>query len=354
MATPVLDLMREAKLLALLQALIDQEAACVLVEPYERASGFWFGGGNMVKDRDSRFHLIGRYRNHGDSRTGVVAGTRGLELALFASDDGSRFEKVASWSKEDLSYEDNKVVSIEGAAVRMGADGACEVLVSSEKEMAYPHEVADFQKPGTGVWTIDRFTGSSVDTLDVKTIRPALNASPEPGYLHVKDPVYPGFKMNGLDTIIFCDHPFTWASMNTGYAVRRSAGEPYEVFDWELIRRGPAWDVAGTRITARMPVPAVGVFTDMPPCSVYFYDGLECYRQLDQNPRGVLRPRGFSCEEIGGACFGFDDQFPSMIRLSRNLPLFTSIRAIGPLRSPPCETSVHNISLVPGTSVPFA
>ena len=50
-------------------------------------TGFWFGGGNMVQDHDGTLWLVGRYRNHGDSRTGLGAGERGLELALFRSDD---------------------------------------------------------------------------------------------------------------------------------------------------------------------------------------------------------------------------------------------------------------------------
>ena len=32
-----------------LTALIDQQAARVLVEPQERGPGFWFGGGNAIK-----------------------------------------------------------------------------------------------------------------------------------------------------------------------------------------------------------------------------------------------------------------------------------------------------------------
>ena len=36
------------------------------------------------------------------------------------------------------------------------------------------------------------------------------------------------------------------------------------------------------------------------------------------------RPRGYSCEEIGGAFFGWDHDFPNMERLSRLEPLFLS------------------------------
>ena len=69
------------------QALIDQESARVIVPPMQPRSGFWFGGGNMVEDADGTFYLCGRYRNYGDSRTGLAAGERGLELAIFRSTD---------------------------------------------------------------------------------------------------------------------------------------------------------------------------------------------------------------------------------------------------------------------------
>ena len=88
--------------------------------------------------------------------------------------------------------------------------------------------------------------------------------------------------------------------------------------------RGAAWDVAATRITARLPIPRIGVFADLPPASVYFYDGAECLRDHEENARARKRPRGFSCEEIGGALFGWDDEFPTVSRLSPLQPLFIS------------------------------
>ena len=63
--------------------------------------------------------------------------------------------------------------------------------------------------------------------------------------------------------------------------------------------------------------------------AVYFYDGLECYRPHEQNPGGVARPRGYSCEELGGACYGLADDFPRMTRLSRTFPLFVSPHGTG-------------------------
>ncbi len=313
----------EERLRQFLGALIDQEAARVLVPPYENGPGFWFGGGNIAQDNSGSLWIAGRYRNFGDSRTGTAAGTRGLELALFRSTDQSgTYEKVAQWSKADLCYPDRPVVSIEGAALFL-QDGRAELYVSSEKLEPYPEPVIDFQKPGTGVWSIDVFTGRSPESLDVKTLRPVLSEAPEPGYLHVKDPVV-HTAANGDMILIFCDHPFTWSSMNSGYAVRRPGENGFTLKSWEMVPRGPAWDVAGTRVTSRLPIPRVGAFADLPPMSIYFYDGMECYRQHEQSSSGVTRPRGYSCEELSGALYGVDADFPRMTRLSRLLPMFVS------------------------------
>jgi hypothetical protein len=92
-----------------------------------------------------------------------------------------------------------------------------------------------------------------------------------------------------------------------------------------MVERGPAWDVASTRVTARLRLPRVGVLADLEPLSILFYDGLECVREHEQNTRGVPRPRGYSCEEISGAMIGADADYPaSMQRISRLHPLFIS------------------------------
>ena len=55
------------KLTRLGSKLIDQQRGRVLVQPTEDADGFWFGGGNCVRDpRDGSLLLIGRYRDAGD------------------------------------------------------------------------------------------------------------------------------------------------------------------------------------------------------------------------------------------------------------------------------------------------
>ena len=78
----------EQKLIDLGTALIDQENAREIIAPKMRASGFWFGGGNAVPDASGNLYVCGRFRNHGDSRHGIAAGERGVELAVFASEDG--------------------------------------------------------------------------------------------------------------------------------------------------------------------------------------------------------------------------------------------------------------------------
>jgi len=320
----MLDDTHETKLRALLEALIDQRAARVLVPPHQAAPGFWFGGGNLIKGRDGTLWLAGRYRDAGDSTRGLEAGVRGRELAVFQSKDGgTTFEKVHGWPKASLRCAGNEVLSIEGAALHLSATGEYELFVSTEKQSEYPPKVREYQKPGTGVWSIDRMAGDSIQNLDPHAIAPVFTAKPAPEYLHVKDPVV--FDAAEGDTVlVFCTHPFAWTSSNSAYAVRPKASDAFELRSWEMVSRGPAWDVAGTRITNRMPVPRAGVFAGLPPVSIYFYDGLECVRQLDQNPRGVKRPRGYSCEELGGALWGLDEAFPSMTRLSTLAPLFVS------------------------------
>ncbi len=133
---------------------------------------------------------MGRYRNYGDSRTGLQAGQRGPECAIFRSDDGGQtFTKFHSWSKADLTYDEHTVLSIEGTALHRQANGHWELFISTEKERAYPEPLLSYQKPGTGVWSIDCMEGASVETLDPATLQPALVNQAWPEYLHVKDPV---------------------------------------------------------------------------------------------------------------------------------------------------------------------
>ena len=99
-----------------------------------------------------------------------------------------------------------------------------------------------------------------------------------------------------------------------------------------MMPRGPAWDVAAFRITARLPLPPAGVLKDRPPVSLYFYDGAECIHPHGRNRWATGMPRGYSCEEVGGLAAGVDDEFPVLSRLSVEEPLFASPRGTGSSR----------------------
>ena len=277
----------------------------------------------MVEDRRGDLYLVGRYRNLGDSRTGLQAGTRGLELAVFKiKRQDMSVEKILSFSKADLSAGDARVLSIEGAALHFD-EQSVRLYVSSEKaNVDYPPDVRDFQKPGTGVWTIDLIEAATLSELSPENQKPFLQ-SRDPRYLHVKDPFL--YQTARGDTmVLFCTHPYSWTSHNTGYVIKRSGSEQFGPPVYDFFPRGTTWDVAMTRGTSIVRLPSAGVLADAPPVSLFFYDGGECLRRLDEHGQALKRPRGYSCEEIGGlACFTAD-AFTRIVRLTPLFPLFTS------------------------------
>ena len=122
----------------------------------------------------------------------------------------------------------------------------------------------------------------------------------------------------------YCTHPYTWSSSGTA-AVRRPEGtNTYEKISDNMLARGPIWDIAAARVTERLAVPKTGAFVDNEDISLYFYDSCECLRQLDENPTAVSRPRGWSCEEIGGIAVGKDSELPAIESISIEEPLFIS------------------------------
>lgn len=322
MAQSLISARQAARLTHFCRLLIDQESARVIVEPQDAASGFWFGGGNMCQGPDGALYVCGRYRNAGDSRTGVAAGTRGLELAIFRSNDrGVTFEKVVSWSKSDLNPSDGtEVLSIEGSCLRF-THGGVELFVSTEKlGRAYPGGLEDYLKPGAGVWTIDVLRADTMENLLNEVPRPAVQ-SDEPGHLHIKDPFY--WETDEGVRLGYCSHPFGWSSSNTGVTDIPDAGTLSANLQNEAFSRGPMWDVAMTRGTSILPVPRVGPFEDGT-LKLLFYCGGECLRLLDEHSTAVRRPRGYSCEELGGAAVIVGDDPSTARRLSSEFPLFIS------------------------------
>ncbi len=319
----------QSRFIELGKALIDQNAATIAVPPYKEADGYWFGGGNITVDSDGSLLLTGRYRNYGDSRTGIGVGERGLELAIFrAAEPAGPWKKIHSLSKQDVVADGTAVVSIEGSGLvrKPGGDGYI-LYISTEKDRKYPDEILEFQKKGTGVWSIDYCEGESPDDFSPGQFKPLL-ASDLPMELHCKDPV-PYTNTDGSISMAYCHHPYSWSSSNTGFAELEDSGRKVRSRREFFIQRGTSWDVACTRVTERLAMPNIGILKDAPPLALYFYDGAECLRRLDDSPHGVARPRGWSCEEIGGLAFGLASGAGEVQRLSVNLPLFTSPQGTG-------------------------
>ncbi|MCK4514818.1 MAG: hypothetical protein KAU31_06140, partial [Spirochaetaceae bacterium] len=95
--------------------------------------------------------------------------------------------------------------------------------------------------------------------------------------------------------------------------------------------RGFTWDVAATRITDILSLDGEMLGVDGS-VQLVFYDGAECLRPHTENPAAVSRPRGYSCEEIGGLAFATNDQYDEMERLSALKPLFISPHGTGSSR----------------------
>ncbi|NND99838.1 MAG: exo-alpha-sialidase [Pirellulaceae bacterium] len=321
-----MDSHQRQSLATLASRLIDQSAAKIIVPPQRPGSGHWFGGGNMVQDPAGTLWLVGRYRNQGDSRTGLGKGERGLELAIFRSDDrGNSFTKTISFSKSDLNIGNRQVLSIEGTALRL-SNGRVELYLSTEKSgIDYPDGLESFLKPGTGVWTIDRIIAKDFASLSSSTIQPLVSTN-DPRFVQVKDPFV--FDNGRQGWLLFCTHPFCWSSSNTGYVAIRDDGSIDTDPCFDFFPRGFTWDVAITRGTSVMPIPKIGPFADTD-LSLLFYDGGECVRNLDEHDSAVKRPRGYSCEELGGLAVVASDDLHRIERLSENRPMFVSPHGTG-------------------------
>ena len=317
----------ENRLIQFAEALIDQKRAHVIVAPKENSSGFWFGGGTMIAGDDGTIYVSGRYRNFGDSREGLSKGDRGLELAVFRSADrGKTFQKILSFSKEDLSYA-AKVYSIEGSALHRAENGKVELYISTEKAIEYPEEVRKFLKPGTGVWSIDRMAADRVENLSPSTLEPVL-ASEDPVNLHVKDP-FIHTDSDGNTRLYFCTHPFSWSSSNTGYAVKPRGSDSFGPMVHNIIPKGQTWDVSMARGTSFLRLEDIGMFRNHPPITLVFYDSAECLRNHEEHKSAIHRPRGYSCEELGGCGYYETPDLTGFKRLSLLFPMFVSPQGTG-------------------------
>lgn len=314
--------------------LVDQRQARIIVPAAAQRSGYWFGGGNVLV-MGNTLYLVGRYRDAGDSRTGTEAGTRGRELAIFRSTDGgTNWDKVCRFGKADLSYGPYQVISIEGSALHSCAEGV-ELFVSTEKRgIEYPAGLQEHQKPGTGVWTIDRIVAPTPEALHGAPIEP-LFSSADSQFLHVKDPLVWDPIASGADsdgtTVVYCTHPYSWSSSNAAFAHRPANCAAFGPTNYRFFPRGYTWDVAVSRITGILPLP--GALTGLDDVvNLVFYDGAECMRPHEQNAKAVQRPRGHSCEEIAGLAFFEGNRITAIERLSESAPFFVSPYGTGSSR----------------------
>ena len=83
-----------------------------------------------------------------------------------------------------------------------------------------------------------------------------------------------------------------------------------------------------TRGTSVLDVPSIGLFAETD-VSLMFYDGGECVRNLDEHAQAVKRPRGYSCEELGGVGYFLNGDLEKIQRLSATEPMFVSPHGTG-------------------------
>ena len=68
-------------------------------------------------------------------------------------------------------------------------DDAYEFIISTEKKTAYPKTLINFQKPGTGVWSIDLLKSKNgLEAFDLGSMH-TIARSEKGSTLHYKDPV---------------------------------------------------------------------------------------------------------------------------------------------------------------------
>lgn len=180
-------------------------------------------------------------------------------------------------------------------------------------------------KPGTGVWTIDVVEADVPENLSAKGIKHVVQGN-DSRFIHLKDPFVYDSKFTNEKYLMFCTHPYNWTSSNTGYMKRN--GDGFEKPVMYFFEKGHTWDVAMTRGTCVLDLPQVGCLKDKK-ISLFFYDGGECVRKYEEHDRAVKRPRGYSCEELGGCGYIENGSMAHVERISKDLPLFVSPHGTG-------------------------
>ena len=156
--------------------------------------------------------------------------------------------------------------------------------------------------------------------------------------MHVKDPVYVApTAAGGVGCLVVCIHSFAWAEGHSGHVRIRLDADGGVVTTGPVVTstfpRGTTWDVATARITGSVPAAVLARLTTIDSsgggagdgtATVFLYDGAESFREQPQNARAKARPRGYCCEELGGALVGHLDG--PLARLSPYLPLMVRVR----------------------------
>jgi hypothetical protein len=195
--------------------------AAVAVPAPGTGPGAWAGAPSAAVDEDGTFALAYRVRR---------VQTRGAAVVIARSDDGVRFETVATLDKGRFGAE-----SLERPAlVRTGEGWRLYVCCAT---------------PGSKHWWIDALGGRDLTSLDRR-------GTPFPGddRTGVKDPVIRR-RADGWHAWICChplDEPGEEDRMTTAYATSAD-GLAWEWRGTVLSGRPGAWDARGARVTAVLP-----------------------------------------------------------------------------------------------------
>jgi len=318
------------RLVALAKELALPRASKLLIAPMKDEAGYGFGAGNCIRyPRDGSLLLIGRYQNGEKRKAGKHPDAGGEALSIFRStNQGRSFERVAHWPVEDFSKK-HAVLSIGGSALRLTQRGI-QVLVSTELDVPVPKAIKSPGKLPRGIWRIQAFEAAEFGKLDPSRKLNPMVLETDPAHLHIKDPsVSSGFN-EGQDILFYSTQPFSKSSSNSGYAWLLSHGVEHQSNGF--FQRGPVWDVAETSISCRLPVPRVGPFANLPPISLYFYNGAERVHHDPASTSHPYPPWGYAGEQQGGIAYGFDRDFPSITRLTKLAPLFSTSKGTGACR----------------------